>query len=489
MEEQLVEMHPPAVAIGGMHRSGTSLTASLVAAAGVHLGDDLMPAAASNPRGHFEDLEFYELHRRFLAANGLSKEGFTCQEPIDVPAAARAEAAELIHRRRAAGRVWGWKDPRTVLFLDFWAELVPEARWLFVVRPPEDVVDSLFRRGNMAFVFHPRHAVDLWVAYNRRILEFVRRHPSRALVVDLGRVVADPAGVVTAVGDLLGTALAAPGQHYEPRLPTSGQPARRAGLVRAVAPQAYDLHEQLLRLAGAAAGGGSDRDPTAAATAEAGLAEWVAGCRFQAEQTNLAARAAEVIQTAERLERELATERVARAEAMSRGAALAADLAWLQAENAEESRCRAAAEARCAELEQVRAGLGADHDTLAARCEALTAELAAASEALTAVRTAQAEAKTAHERELAAARQRLADAEASCDRLKQVLTDRDTAIKRLEAAVAESQALAERSQREVEVLAGERADLVTQLEAERAIHESLRQDMTGRIEAAVAGRR
>jgi hypothetical protein len=489
MEGQLIEMHPPAVVIGGMHRSGTSLTASLVAAAGVHLGDDLMPAAASNPRGHFEDLEFYELHRRILVANGLSKEGFTCREPIDVPDRLRAEAAELIRRRRAAGRVWGWKDPRTVLFLDFWAALVPEARWLFVVRPPEDVVDSLFRRGDMAFVFHPRQAVDLWVAYNRRILEFVRRHPSRALVVDLGRVVADPAGVVTAVADLLGTALAAPGQHYESGLLTSGQPARRAGLVRAVGPQAYDLHEQLLRLAGAAAGGSSDRDPTAAATAEAALAEWAAGCRVQAEKTNLAARAAEAIQTAERLERELAAERVARAQATSRGGSLAADLAWFQAENVEASRCRAAAEARCAELEQDRAGLGAARDTLAARCEALTAEVAAASEALTAVRTAQAEAKTAYDQELAAARQRLADAEASRDRLKQVLTDRDTVIGRLKAAVAEAHSLADRSQREVVVLAGERDDLVAQLEAERAIHESLRQDMTGRIEAAVAGRR
>ena len=38
--------HPPALVIGGMHRSGTSLTASIVAAAGIHLGDDLMAAGA-----------------------------------------------------------------------------------------------------------------------------------------------------------------------------------------------------------------------------------------------------------------------------------------------------------------------------------------------------------------------------------------------------------------------------------------------------------
>ncbi len=39
----------------------------------------------------------------------------------------------------------------------------------------------------------------------------------------------------------------------------------------------------------------------------------------------------------------------------------------------------------------------------------------------------------------------------------------------------------------VALLEVERDGLVAQLEAERVIHESLRMDMTGRIEAAVAG--
>jgi hypothetical protein len=486
MAEQPAEACPPAVVIGGMHRSGTSLTASILGAAGIHLGDDLMPAAASNPRGHFEDLEFYELHRRILAANGLSTDGFTCQDVIDVPAALRAEAVELVHRRRTAGRAWGWKDPRTILLLDFWAELVPEARWLFVVRPPEDVVDSLFRRGDSAFVFHPRHALDVWVTYNRRILEFVERHPARTLVADLARVVADPGGIVTELAGLLDANLATPEQRYEPGLLASGQPARRAGLLRALDPRASELHRRLLALAGADDAVPPAGDPAAAATAEAGLAEWAAGCRAVAERAAHAARAAESVQRAERLERELAVERVARAEAASRGGALAADIAWLQAEHHEESRCRAAAEVRTNELEQERAGLVAARDALTARCEALTAEAAAASEALNAMRAA---AETAHEGNLAALRGRLAASEAARDRLEQVVTDRDLAIQRLEAAVAESQALAEQARHEADALAGEREDLVAQLEAERSIHESLRQDMTGRIEAAGAGRR
>ena len=84
-------VHPPAIAIGGMHRSGTSLTASLVAAAGVHLGDELMAAGAGNPRGHFEDLEFYHLHQRIPGKEG----------PVEVAqVAGRIELAGVLMQQR-----------------------------------------------------------------------------------------------------------------------------------------------------------------------------------------------------------------------------------------------------------------------------------------------------------------------------------------------------------------------------------------------------
>ena len=73
-------------------------------------------------------------------------------------------------------------------------------------------------------------------------------------------------------------------------------------------------------------------------------------------------------------------------------------------------------------------------------------------------------------------------------RLEATLAERDAAIARLEAAVDEARARAEQLEVETANSAGERHDLVAQLEAERAIHEALRQDMTGRIEAASSGR-
>ena len=46
------------IIIAGMHRSGTSLAASLLQSAGLDVGERLMEGNWSNPRGHFEDLDF-----------------------------------------------------------------------------------------------------------------------------------------------------------------------------------------------------------------------------------------------------------------------------------------------------------------------------------------------------------------------------------------------------------------------------------------------
>ena len=58
----------PVFAIAGMHRSGTSLVAGLVRAAGLPMGEELVGASATNPHGHHEDRAFVALHDAALAA-------------------------------------------------------------------------------------------------------------------------------------------------------------------------------------------------------------------------------------------------------------------------------------------------------------------------------------------------------------------------------------------------------------------------------------
>jgi hypothetical protein len=262
--------------MAGMHRSGTSLTASLLADAGLYIGDQLMGAYPGNVRGHFEDLEFCALHERILAAGGLSSEGYTCLDAIiDVPTKARAEAAALVARRRAADRPWGWKDPRSTLFLDLWRELLPEARFLFIVRSPWEVVDSLFRRGDEPFVVNPRFAVDLWLAYNRRIRDFFRCHPDRCMIVETTGVATNPAVLVAKVAGLLETPLVRPAALYDPQLLTHDTEGNHRGLVAALCPEAEELFDELRSLAGLPPVG-IDAGPIQGDVLGAALAEWSA---------------------------------------------------------------------------------------------------------------------------------------------------------------------------------------------------------------------
>lgn len=75
-----------------------------------------------------------------------------------MPVTFEEEARELLAVRVRSGVAWGWKEPRTTLFLDFWQERLPDARHLFVFQRPWEVVDSLFRRGDDTFVRNPAFA-------------------------------------------------------------------------------------------------------------------------------------------------------------------------------------------------------------------------------------------------------------------------------------------------------------------------------------------
>ncbi len=170
--------------ITGMHRSGTSLVSSLVKAAGIHVGDKLLAANSANPRGFFEDIDFVEFHEDLLNGRGqhyLYVENDFVFEPTK---AEKKRACQLVSER-SNKPLWGWKDPRTALFLDFWAEQLPEARFLFVLRHPLDVVCSLLRRGEFEHHAILDAALCAWHTYNRNIQSFYDRNTDKCLLVHI----------------------------------------------------------------------------------------------------------------------------------------------------------------------------------------------------------------------------------------------------------------------------------------------------------------
>ena len=195
-----------AIIVTGMHRSGTSLITHLLRAAGLAVGERLRGPNKFNPKGHFEDEEFLNLHEAILKSNRTTWALNDAPDVLRISDEHRARASELI-TSRAGQTLWGWKDPRTVLFLDLWHGLLPEAKYVFIFRPAALVVESLRRRldfelcyrGHGAWVLHNlnldslrfqlQRAIGLWLHYNREVIHFARQHPSQSYVIGVEQLV------------------------------------------------------------------------------------------------------------------------------------------------------------------------------------------------------------------------------------------------------------------------------------------------------------
>ena len=189
--------------VTGMHRSGTSLMGSMLVDAGIQFGDQLTDAGHGNPGGFFEDSVICRIHEQSLEANGINSQGFTNCSELTFPLPTRKQAEADSASRRRSSTHWGWKQPRATLFLDEWATIVPEAKFVLVFRRPWDVVDSLYRRGDHVFFLRPTFALKVWETYNAALLHFATRHKHRSYLVDASQLITSPADVFKSLEEWL----------------------------------------------------------------------------------------------------------------------------------------------------------------------------------------------------------------------------------------------------------------------------------------------
>ncbi|WP_375515624.1 sulfotransferase family protein, partial [uncultured Nostoc sp.] len=233
--------------ITGMHRSGTSLTASLMESAGVNIGERLMDAAPSNPKGHFENLDFVDFHKCALRSQGITQEGWTIQKDIHIPQQL-FDKAKLIIAENATLNYWGWKDPRTTLFLYFWKNLLPQAYFIFTYRSPWEVIDSLYRRGvDEIFYSNPKYALQIWMHYNKIILDFYHQFPDKCILLNTETVIADYTVISTLCGNKFGLQLKEPNEGIvDKSLMSNLAPnGHRPMLIKRFFPEAVELYNDL----------------------------------------------------------------------------------------------------------------------------------------------------------------------------------------------------------------------------------------------------
>jgi len=215
----------PWVLVVGMHRSGTSAVAGLVAALG--LADptpgDLMDSMPDNPH-HHESLSLTALNDKVL--RNLGGWWFAPPEPPsswadigDFAALANEAAAAAAAAFPEPGpRVW--KDPRTALVLPFWRLLLPQSPAVFIWRTPMAVAQSLQHRDGLS----QAHGLALWHCYNRAALLGLAGSPT--YVVGYEDLLGHPMDVALEIARFLDVHLC---------IPRSGDPdiAAAAGAVSA----------------------------------------------------------------------------------------------------------------------------------------------------------------------------------------------------------------------------------------------------------------
>jgi hypothetical protein len=237
-----------AIAVAGMHRSGTSMVARILGECGVYLGEreQLVPATPTNPEGHFEHVDFLRVNKAVLAKLLGSWKRPPRRLAWLVLAARlgslREEAARLV--RDMDGRdPWAWKDPRTSLTLPFWLPLVPDLHVVVCVREPLAVARSLEARDGLSL----RAGLRLWEAYNRAVMRAAP--PGRTIVTRYEAYFDDPVREIRRLVERLAVS-ASPGSIDSAAATVRADLRRQRPTGReTLAPVLADRHRELVELA------------------------------------------------------------------------------------------------------------------------------------------------------------------------------------------------------------------------------------------------
>ena len=226
--------NPPIILLGAP-RSGTSLIAGVLHSRAIAMGSDLLKPDSGNPHGYFEDIDFIDFHRQLLARTAASvgrvfEDSTMREQAFDFePTPADITTAKALIEQRSELSSWGWKDPRTCLFLPFWRKLLPDARFIIAYKHPLEMSASLLRMGkNWDLALDPLIAVRSWTFYMSETLKLIREIPQeQCFIANTGSLINDPATLIKrlkewGINQIDSTAFTS---HIVPKLTTESKPS------------------------------------------------------------------------------------------------------------------------------------------------------------------------------------------------------------------------------------------------------------------------
>ena len=167
-----------AVFVLGMHRSGTSCLTGCLDEAGMFTGN-VNRSAPHNRKGNLENRAAMHLNDAVLSFNGGAWD--------DPPAEIEWNDTLILWRNAVLEAYIGQasfalKDPRMAVVLDGWVDGLSDWRPVATFRHPMAVAGSLNKRSGMPI----SKGLELWLAYNRRVLAILERRPGPVVCFDDG---------------------------------------------------------------------------------------------------------------------------------------------------------------------------------------------------------------------------------------------------------------------------------------------------------------
>lgn len=171
------------ILILGMHRSGTSCLAGSLQQQGVYLGQ-VHEWNPHNRKGNRENPKIMALNESLFTSNQGSWD-HPPKQSIQWSVQQQQERDQLIQElSEQTAYAWGFKDPRTLINLDFWLDGLQgqfDLHYIGSFRHPLAVAQSLQKRNGTPLEV----GLALWYAYNQRLLACWDQQPFPLLSFDV----------------------------------------------------------------------------------------------------------------------------------------------------------------------------------------------------------------------------------------------------------------------------------------------------------------
>lgn len=162
MTETMTKDNATVIPVLGMHRSGTSMFTRAINLLGVELGEHLVGSSVDNPVGYWESGVVQGVNRSILLMQQFNEHAYGTVEHLvtafnrsggwDIAPESFSKLSEYFEGDFGQSRVWGWKDPRTVVLFPFWVRILLRMGYrkitpMIIVRHPGACVRSMLKRG------------------------------------------------------------------------------------------------------------------------------------------------------------------------------------------------------------------------------------------------------------------------------------------------------------------------------------------------------